>query len=175
MSNQIIAIHSALVKGANLDNLKQILAFAQQQNHLPLKLMEMISEYCSDTPLEVIKKEIEANNHQRNDDLKDYSFVEIVEEFALILTAEDIRDMANSSEDYCALGHFQAYQFIFLDDPNDNTFIRFVGTDKEDDTQTIYHNFTMNAIYNMFLENQGAYNPFGFYDNCACEIIQVIK
>lgn len=148
---------------------------AQKQNHLPLKLMEMISEYCSNTPLEVIKKEIEANNHQCNDDLKGYSFVEIVEEFAIILTAEDVRNISNVTEDYCELGHFQAYQFIFLDDPSDNTFIRFVGTDKEDDTQTICHNFTMNAIYNMFLENQGAYNPFGFYDNCACEIIQVIK
>lgn len=174
MSNQIIAIHSALVKGASLDNLKQILALAQQQNHLPLKLMEMVSEYCSGTPLGVIKKEIEANNHQRNDDLKDYSFVEIMEEFALILTAEDVRDMANSSEDYCALGHFQAYQFIFLDDPNDNTFIRFIGKDKEDETP-INHNFTMRAIYNMFLEGQGAYNPFGFYDDCACEITQIVK
>lgn len=164
MANLILAVHNAFLDGYALQNIHQAL---MEDGRTKAVLFNEIYDHCRRKPLDEIRHCIERNNHERTDDLTDYSLHDLIQEFALMLDVEDVARFANSSDHICDLGRFQNYQFIYFADLADNRKLAFTEVDNETDvTET-----TMKEIYEMLVAARSDDNPFAMFDDCRCEVI----
>lgn len=164
MANLIVAVHNAFLDGYAFQNIKQAL---MEDGRTKAVLFNEIYDHCRRKPFDEIRHRIERNNHERTDDLTDYSLRDLIQDFALMLNAEDIASFANSSDCFCDLGRFQNYQFIYFADSTDNQKFAFTEVDDETDVSVV----TMKEIYEMLVAGRSDDNPFAMFDDCRCEVI----
>lgn len=168
MANVIVAIHNALLGGN--EN-----ALAEIQNELSVNgvnndtVFNAVSKHAAGISLNELSDKMVFNNHLRYYSLSGYSTSELVKTFAVILDAKNIKRIANSLDEFCALELFKAYQFIlFADDKvEDKAFsVNSVISDR-----TVYQ-LSMKEVYELLLQlNQNNKPIKQFNSNLYWEII----